>query len=103
MKTSRTTFVHAALLLGLATSLHATDVTGKWKSEFDTQIGHLNYTYDLKLDGDKLTGKSIRILDGATTEITITEGKLTGDAISFVEPLKVQDQDIRIEYNGKVA
>jgi hypothetical protein len=103
MNTYCTAFIRAALLLGIAGSLPAADVTGKWKSEFDTQIGHLNYVYDLKSDGDKLTGKAIRTLDDTTNEIIITEGKLSGDTISFVEPLKIQDQDIRIEYSGKVA
>ena len=103
MNTYRTAFIRMAVLLGIAASLHAADVTGKWKSDFDTQIGHLNYVFDLKSDGDKLTGKAIRTLDGAKTEIAITEGKLAGDAISFVEPLKREDQDIRIEYSGKVA
>src|SRR5215468_8448689 len=94
-----------AILLALAatlTALHAADVTGKWKSEFDTQIGHLKYTYELKADGEKLTGKAFRELEGTKTTIEIVEGKIQGDEISFVEPLKVQDQDIRIEYKGKL-
>jgi hypothetical protein len=97
--------LHIATLLAFAatlSALHAADVTGKWKSEFDTQIGHLKYTYELKADGEKLTGKAFRELDGTKTTIEIVEGKIKGDEISFVEPIKVQDQDIRIEYKGKL-
>ena len=36
----------------------ATDVTGTWKSDFDTQIGHQKYTFTFKQDGAKLTGKA---------------------------------------------
>ena len=36
----------------------AADVTGTWKSEFDSQIGHQKYTFTLKQDGAKLTGKA---------------------------------------------
>ena len=36
------------LVLGVA---HAADPTGKWKAEFDMQIGKQTYTYDLKVDG----------------------------------------------------
>src|SRR5262245_28852888 len=95
-----------ATLFALAATLgalQAADATGKWKSEFDTQIGHLKYTYELKADGEKFTGKAFRELDGTKTTIEIVEGKINGDQVSFVEPIKVQDQDIRIEYKGKLS
>lgn len=98
--------LHATILLALTSTLaavHAADVTGKWKSEFDTQIGHLKYTYELKADGEKLTGKAFRELDGTKTTIDLIEGKIKGDEVSFVEPLKVQEQEIRIEYKGKLS
>jgi len=98
--------LHLATFLALVTaftSVYAADVTGKWKSEFDTQIGHLKYTYELKADGEKLSGKAFRDLDGTKTTIDLVEGKINGDEVSFVEPLKVQEQDIRIEYKGKIA
>ena len=83
--------------------LHAADVTGIWKSDFDTPIGHVNYTYDLKADGEKLTGKAIREGDNGKTETEIKEGKVDGDSVSFAEPLSIQDQEIRIDYKGKLA
>lgn len=96
--------VYVAASFALAAMLaQAADVSGKWKSEFDTQIGHLKYTYELKADGEKVTGKALRDLDGTKTTIELIEGKIKGDEVSFVEPIKVQDQDIRIEYKGKIA
>src|SRR5262245_42899213 len=103
MRTFNQAIFAGTLALCLGSAALAADVTGKWKSEFDTQIGHQNYIYELKLDGDKVTGKAIRTLDGQKTETEIKEGKLTGNDISFVEPLTVQDQDIRIEYKGTVS
>ena len=98
------TFMALAVLSILAASaVHAADVSGKWKSEFDSQVGHQNYVYDLKVEGDKLTGKATREVDGQKTETELTEAKLSGDEISFVEPLKANDQELRIEYKGKVA
>jgi hypothetical protein len=41
-------------------------------------------------------------LEGTKTTIELVEGKIKGDEVSFVEPLKVQEQDIRIEYKGKL-
>jgi hypothetical protein len=96
----------------LATSLLAADsnsgadsarVAGKWKSEFDTPVGHLKYVYELKGSGDKLTGTAVRERDGSKTEIELKEAAATGDQISFVEPIKIQDQDVRIEYKGKLS
>jgi hypothetical protein len=98
--------VHLATLFAFAatlTAIHAADVTGKWKSEFDTQIGHLKYTYELKADGEKLTGKAFRDSpDGTKSTIELIEGKIKGDEVSFVEPIKFHDQDVRIEYKGKL-
>ena len=67
----------ATLTLGVPCSTNAADVTGRWKSEFDTQIGHLKYLYEFKADGEKLTGKAIREREGEKTETEIKEGKLS--------------------------
>jgi hypothetical protein len=63
----------------------------------------LKYTYELKADGEKLTGKAFRELEGTKTTIDLVEGSIKGDEISFVELLKVEDQEIRIEYKGKLS
>jgi hypothetical protein len=103
MKTHETLFVLLALTATLAGTARAAEVTGQWKSEFTSPIGQLKYTYDLKADGDKVTGKAIRELEGQKTETEIKEGKVSGNSVSFVELLKFNDQDIRIEYTGKFA
>ena len=36
----------------------AADASGKWTASIDTQIGVQNYTYDFKVNGNKLTGKA---------------------------------------------
>ena len=81
----------------------AADFSGKWKSEFESQIGHLNYVYDLKADGTNLTGKAIRELEGQKTEVELKEGRINGDEISFVELVRREDLEMRIEYKGKLA
>ncbi|HXC98709.1 MAG TPA: hypothetical protein VN048_05160 [Verrucomicrobiae bacterium] len=96
------TFAILMTALALSISTRAVDVTGRWKSDFVTMVGPVNYVYDLKSDGTNLTGKATRMADTATNETALTEGKLTGNDISFVETLNFNDQDIRIEYSGKV-
>jgi hypothetical protein len=104
MKTART-LLPAALILMLTAlpALAAPDITGKWTSEFDSQVGHQKYTFDFKLDGDKLTGTAHRDVDGDVRDTPLTEGKVTGDDITFVEVLKTDDQELRIEYKGKIT
>jgi hypothetical protein len=92
-----------AIALSNLGTLRAADVTGKWKAEFETQIGQLKYVYELKADGTKLTGKAFRDRDGEKMEIEIKEGKIVGDQVSFVEMVKFQEQEIRIDYTGKLA
>lgn len=75
------------------------DVTGKWTAAIDTQIGVQNYTYELKVEGEKLTGRA----KSQFGDTAISEGMVKGDAISFVEILDFQGQALRITYTGKVA
>lgn len=89
----------AALVVTLASAAYASDPTGTWKATFDTQIGEQHYTYELKADGEKLTGKATN--DMGTRDLT--EGTVKGDDIFFVENLDFQGQSIRIEYKGKIA
>jgi hypothetical protein len=96
----------AAVVLGgvaVATAAMAGDVTGKWKAEFDTQVGAQKYTYDLHADGKTLTGKAHFERMGQTGDADLTEGKVDGDTISFVEMLDFQGTPIRITYEGKVS
>ncbi len=94
----------AACALAFAGAARAQDtVAGKWQGEFDSQIGLQKYTYEFKVDGTNLTGRAIGIRDEGTNNVAITEGKINKDEISFVEPLRFDDNDIRIEYTGKVS
>jgi enterochelin esterase-like enzyme len=81
----------------------AADVTGTWKAEFDSQIGHLKYTYTLKQDGTNLTGKANSEVNDQKREAELKEGKVEGDKVSFVEPLNINGNDIRISYNGRIS
>jgi opacity protein-like surface antigen len=101
MKTSRRILLTAALALAGFVSAHAADLAGKWKSEFDSQVGQQKYTYEFKGAGDKLTGNASGERQGTTSQVELKEIKVTKDGVSFVELLKIQDQDVRVEYTGK--
>jgi len=104
MKTYIKAVALAALALALAGTVHAGDsVAGKWTAQFDSQIGIQKYTYEFKVDGTNLTGRAIGARENGKNIVAITEGKINKDEISFVEALKFDDNDIRIEYTGKVS
>ena len=91
------------LSLALPCLALAADVTGTWKSEFDSQIGLQKYTYTLKQDGTNLTGKANSEVNDQKREADLKEGKVDGEKISFVEMLNFQGNDIRITYTGTIA
>ena len=97
----RMTFL-ALALAAAATPLLAADVTGKWTTTFDTQVGPQKYTFDLKADGEKLTGKAAFERMGQTGETDLLEGKVAGDEVAFVETFDAMGTTVRIEYTGKV-
>ncbi|HEU4388357.1 MAG TPA: hypothetical protein VFV34_11210 [Blastocatellia bacterium] len=92
----------AVSICAFAVLASAADITGKWKAEFDTQIGVQKYTFDLKVDGDKLTGKASFERMEQKGEVDLVECKINGSEISFVEKVDFQGNELRIEYKGKV-
>jgi len=87
----------------LSLSALAADVTGTWKAEFDTQRGLQKYTFTLKQDGTRVTGKASVEREGEKREAELKEGKVEGDTVTFVETLKIQDNELRITYTGKIS
>jgi len=99
MKTYAT--IQALALVSLST--FAADITGTWKAEFETQRGLQKYTFTLKQDGTSVTGKVNVEREGEKREAELKEGKVDGNTVTFVEPLKIQDNEINITYTGKIS
>ncbi len=95
MKTYTKSIALAAFALALAGSAWSADTTvaGKWKGQFDSQIGLQKYTYEFKVDGTNLTGRAVGEREMGTNNVAIIEGRIKQDEISFVEPEKFQDMD----------
>jgi hypothetical protein len=85
--------------IALVTAMVA-DVTGKWISERVGRGGQtITTTFTFKVEGTKLTGT---ISQGTGGEDTISEGKIDGDNISFVQKRSFQGNEITIKYKGTV-
>ena len=81
----------------------AQTLTGTWKADFDTQRGLQRYTFTLQADGTNVTGKVSVDTNGQKREAAVKEGKVEGDSVSFVEPLSIQGNDVRITFRGKIS
>jgi hypothetical protein len=93
----------AVLILTGLVCVYGADITGKWTAEFDSQVGLQKYVFEFQADGSTLTGMAISNIDGAEAKTPITEGKIDGDKIHFVENLNYQGMELRIVYEGTVS
>jgi enterochelin esterase-like enzyme len=85
------------------TAARAGEVSGQWRAEFDTPVGPQKYLFAFQVNEGKVTGKATAELGGQKREVEFKEAKLAGDTLTFVEMLKFQDNEVRIDYTGKVG
>jgi hypothetical protein len=78
----------------------AADVTGTWKGTAQTPNGTIERTFVFKVDGTKLTGETTSERMGKSV---ITDGKIDGDNLSFSINVKLQDNELKLNYKGKVS
>ena len=88
-----------ALVAFVPLAAAAADVTGTWKASFETQIGQQNYTFEFTVKGTTLTGRA----KSDNGDVEITEGKVDGNTVTFVENLNFQDMPLRITYKGTMT
>jgi hypothetical protein len=88
------------LLAAFALSAFAADVAGTWKVTAEGPNGNMERTFVFKVDGNKLTGETTSSMMGKST---ITDGKVDGDNLSFTITVKFQDNEMKLNYKGKVT
>jgi len=77
----------------------AADVSGKYTAEVPGRNGTQTNTFTFKASGDKLEG-TVTTQRGDTP---ISDGKISGDMISFVTVLNFNGNEFKISYSGKVS
>lgn len=82
-----------------ALSMFAADISGTWKGTLETPNGKAERTFVFKVDGEKLTGETTSSMMGKSE---IMNGKISGDSISFTIKIKFQDNELDVDYKGKV-
>ncbi len=96
---ARAALAGLALVAATVLAADASSVTGTWTASFESQVGTQTYTYTLKVEGDKLTGRA----KSANGDYEITAGKVGKDTLSFVENMDYQGMALQISYEGKVV
>ncbi len=97
---TRKLFLFLTMIALLASGALAADVTGKWTAQVPGREGQTReVTFNFKGDGDKLTGT----MSGRQGDTPISEGKISGDTISFVVVREMGGNQIKQSFTGTVA
>jgi len=102
MEKTRLLLACAMIGIGVLTAQSA-DIAGQWRAGFDSQIGQQTYLFTFAMNDGKLSAKATAEARGEKREVEFQEPKFEGDTLSFVEMRKIQDNEVRITYTGKVA
>ena len=92
--------VLAASLCSVAALALAAGIDGTWTTSFDTQVGNQTYTYTLKVEGTTLTGTAKGNL---ITDSVLSDGKVEGNKISFVEKGNYMGMPLTFNYTGELS
>ena len=78
----------------------AATIDGKWVVQMQGRDGQTRETvYNFKADGDKLTGT----VSGRGGDTPISDGKISGDEISFTVVRSFNGNEFKMNYRGKVS
>ena len=92
-------FAVMMMVLG-AFCLQAADVTGTWVAQIPGRDGNLaETTFQFKVAGEKLTGT----MANQWGDREISDGKVSGDDVSFNVHIEFNDNKMTLAFTGKVA
>ena len=81
-------------------TLAAADVSGKWTAQVPGRSGNMrDVTFNFKADGEKLTGT----MSGRNGDIQISDGRVSGDVVSFSVTQEFGGNSVKQTFTGKVT
>lgn len=84
----------------LSLTAMAADVTGKWTAQMTGRGGQTREaTFNFKVDGNTVTGT----IGGPRGDTEISDGKIDGDQISFVQTMEFNGNSMKILYKGTIS
>jgi hypothetical protein len=96
-------YLALAAVLGVmwcTVAVRAADPSGRWAATFMTDVGEQSYTYEFIVKGTTLTGTAKGSLTG---ESKISDGKIDGDTITFVENAMYMGMPVVFTYTCKMT
>jgi hypothetical protein len=96
-------YLALAAVLGVmwcTVAVRAADPSGRWAATFMTDVGEQSYTYEFIVKGTTLTGTAKGSLTG---ESKISDGKIDGDMITFVENAMYMGMPVVFTYTCKMT
>jgi len=98
--TNRLIFV-LTLFLAISMVASAADVAGKWTAQIPSRSGQARETtFTFKVDGASLTGT---MTGGQGRETAISDGKVSGDTLSFTVTTERGGETMKQTYTGKIV
>ena len=89
-----------ALVALFAFTAAAADINGKWIAQIPGRDGAMQeQTFTFKVSGEAVTGT----ISSPRGDQEISEGKLSGDDLTFVVIRKFNEMEMKSVYKGKVA
>jgi hypothetical protein len=91
----KTIWAACIAIAAITVTASAADVSGKWSGQVPSRGEAAAATFTFKVDGDKLTGT----MTGPQGEVSLQEGKVSGDQITFA----TTGGNAKILFQGTVA
>jgi hypothetical protein len=96
----RTMFLSVCFVFAALSLAWAADVNGKWTAQVPGRDGQTReMTFTFKAEGEKLTGS----MSGPRGDSEISDGKISGDQISFTVKVNFQGNERKFLYKGTVS
>lgn len=97
---SRIAFLTVCFVLAGIAVVYAADVNGKWVAQVPGRDGQTReMTFNFKVEADKLTGT----VSGRQGDTPFSDGKMSGDDISFIVTANFQGTEVKLLYKGNIA
>lgn len=88
------------VMLTFTFALWSADISGKWTAQVAGRSGNMReVTFMFKASGENLTGT----MSGRNGDIQISDGKISGDDVSFSVTQEFGGNSVKQTFTGKVA
>src|SRR5260370_25123660 len=87
-------------MLMFTLGIWAADISGKWTAQVPGRNGNMReVTFNLKASGEKLTGT----MSGRNGDIEISEGRVSGDNVSFSVTQEFGGNTVKQTFSGQIT